>query len=225
MDCKSFLILTYILRTSAFNSLVLLFVFKSKYSLIIQVSPELYGDTRNHLFIFWKTKNGGCFNLLCPGFVQISSSHPVDLVLDPKLGEKLEIELHMYMDLITNVWWLELGDGTRVGYWPSGLLPELGNSASYGGNFIAWGGFAKGLPNGPSPLMGNGNVLATEQERAAYIRQLKIADSTHVWLNPREAELERYVDNNCYGLVYHGYKKGAMGHNILYGGAGGNCGP
>ncbi|KAF5196432.1 Nep-interacting protein [Thalictrum thalictroides] len=194
------------------------------------VSPELNGDTRTHLFVFWKTKNGGCFNLLCSaGFVQISNTNPVDLVLNKtaEIGDKIqwEIEIHVYLDLKTQCWWLEGSNGVKVGYWPSGLLPELGSSVSLGADYISWGGSVKGLPNEPSPPMGNGDMDNYDYKRAASFRQLQIVDSsTNEWLNPREDELEKYVDTlGCYDLKYHGYQGQDLGHTFLYGGVGGNC--
>ncbi|XP_058766089.1 protein neprosin-like [Vicia villosa] len=42
------------------------------------VAPQLYNDDETHFYVVWTTdnfKNTGCFNLLCPGFVQTSQTN------------------------------------------------------------------------------------------------------------------------------------------------------
>lgn len=74
---------------------------------IRQVSPALNGDTRTRLFGFFKSQvmkdeglffkicfsielfqmlfvqsNGGCFNLLCGGFIQVNQECPIDVAFN-----------------------------------------------------------------------------------------------------------------------------------------------
>ncbi|KAM0944723.1 putative neprosin [Dioscorea sansibarensis] len=54
--------------------------------LFLQVNPSVYGDRRTRLFIYWTVDSGktlGCFDLLCPGFVQLSSEIALGAPIEP----------------------------------------------------------------------------------------------------------------------------------------------
>ncbi|KAL5723718.1 hypothetical protein ACHQM5_007084 [Ranunculus cassubicifolius] len=189
------------------------------------ISPKLYGDNQIRLFIFWKNKDSGCFNLLCdPGFVQVSRDTPVDIVFNHSSTpqQQYEIPLRIEKDMKTNCWWLVTNEDVYIGYWPSGLLPDLDKN---GANYIAWGGMATtSPPTAPSPQMGSGYFGTFDFQESAYMCLLQIVDSSKTWLNPHEADLEIYYDHKaCYYSRYDGYQ-GKNGHVVFYGGPGGNCG-
>ncbi|XP_074579065.1 uncharacterized protein LOC141835571 [Curcuma longa] len=68
------------------------------------VNPELFGDKKTHLYAFW-TADGygktGCYNLLCPGFVQVSKSFALGIIAQPVSsynGSQFVIETTVYKE-------------------------------------------------------------------------------------------------------------------------------
>ncbi|KAI3881567.1 hypothetical protein MKX03_012539 [Papaver bracteatum] len=105
------------------------------------VYPHNYGDNATRFFIYWTVDNSrkgtGCFDLLCPGFVQTNNEIALGGKLDVSSfdGQQYHISLFMYWDNNTQHWWLEC-DGKQVGYWPSELFGALKQSAAT----VQWGG-------------------------------------------------------------------------------------
>ncbi|KAI3882401.1 hypothetical protein MKX03_001902 [Papaver bracteatum] len=93
------------------------------------VNPILYdNDTNVRNFIYWTTNNGkktGCYNALCPGFVQVDPQHPPDLPLSVTSvydGVRVEMHSHIYLNSSENRWWYVI-QGIRIGYWPTENFP------------------------------------------------------------------------------------------------------
>ncbi|EMS48278.1 hypothetical protein TRIUR3_19046 [Triticum urartu] len=90
-----------------------------------QVSPELYGDSRPRLFTYWTSdayEATGCYNALCPGFVQTSSRVAIGAAISPVsslAGEQYDMTLLIWKDPKLGNWWLSYGDAGAsqlVGY-------------------------------------------------------------------------------------------------------------
>ncbi|XP_068639227.1 protein neprosin-like [Aristolochia californica] len=112
------------------------------------VNPTVYGDSRTRLFIYWTAdcyKNTGCYNTLCPGFVQIDTQIPLGTVIEPVSeykGPQFEIQLDVFKDLSSGgIWWLVFNGTKPVGYWPMELFSNLPDHAET----MAWGGYVHGL--------------------------------------------------------------------------------
>ncbi|XP_019238281.1 PREDICTED: uncharacterized protein LOC109218374 isoform X2 [Nicotiana attenuata] len=68
------------------------------------VHPQLNGDGRTRLYTYW-TADGqqktGCYNSICPGFIQLSSEIPVDYAF-PKVSlpqyDSQELQIQIYKD-------------------------------------------------------------------------------------------------------------------------------
>ncbi|XP_056159639.1 uncharacterized protein LOC130135159 [Syzygium oleosum] len=61
-----------------------------------RVDPISYNDDRSHFFIYWKADGSGCFDLQCPGFVQVD--HSVTLggaLLNSSVYEGPQFEIHV----------------------------------------------------------------------------------------------------------------------------------
>ncbi|XP_020271513.1 uncharacterized protein LOC109846677 [Asparagus officinalis] len=90
-------------------------------------SPILFGDSKTRFIANWRDGNKGCFNLRCPGFVQVSSTVALGAFLYPTSeynGKQYVIQPTIYKDDVQKKWWLMLEDEV-VGYWPMVLFSNL----------------------------------------------------------------------------------------------------
>ncbi|AQK42916.1 hypothetical protein ZEAMMB73_Zm00001d025088 [Zea mays] len=97
------------------------------------VSPELYGDSRPRLFTYWTSDTyeaTGCYNALCPGFVQTSSRIAIGASISPVSsvgGAHYDMRLLVWKDSKLGNWWLRYGD-QLVGYWPAQLFTLINSN-------------------------------------------------------------------------------------------------
>lgn len=145
------------------------------------VFPNLYGDTKTHLFIY----DGQCYNLACGHFVQTNP----DVVIGGPLsctsvdgGPQCEIALE-YVRSGNGDWWLKV-DGVEVGYYPAALFDPAGlgkNTVTIeaGGEIINQS--AGGLHTTTS--MGSGRPPTDGYGHAAYVRAIQYADMWGVYRN------------------------------------------
>uniref|UniRef100_A0A0D3G3R3 Neprosin PEP catalytic domain-containing protein n=1 Tax=Oryza barthii TaxID=65489 RepID=A0A0D3G3R3_9ORYZ len=110
-----------------------------------QVSPQLYGDNNPRFFTYWTNdayQETGCYNLHCSGFVQTNSRIAMGAAISPIssfAGRQFDITLLIWKDPKQGHWWLQLGSGALVGYWPSFLFSHLGaraDMAQFGGEVV-----------------------------------------------------------------------------------------
>lgn len=187
------------------------------------VAPQLYGDHNTHLTIFWRSGKSGCFNLLCPGFVQVDKSHPMGSVLLASVPnvEPEVIEILIHQNDATKNWWLTYvtTDGSvDIGYWPDHLLPRLSDGAP----LVGWGGIAKHSLNGDSPPMGFGVFPDGSYEQSGYFREINVMYNSKDLTDP-DGDWETFVDSpNCYQAKNLGST--SEGYAMQYGGPGGACG-
>ncbi|EOA16770.1 hypothetical protein CARUB_v10004983mg, partial [Capsella rubella] len=118
---------------------------------------------RNHsrLYTYW-TADGfsktGCYNTLCPGFVQVNTDIPLGYLFQPVStygGKQYEVSINIYKDHITGNWWLVVFND-YVGYWPKSLFTDSG--LGHGGNLVSWGGEVYSPVKEKSPSMGSGHL-------------------------------------------------------------------
>nr|XP_027192729.1 uncharacterized protein LOC101508099 [Cicer arietinum] len=188
-----------------------------------QVYPGLYRDNLPKLFIYWTAdtyKKTGCYNLKCPGFVQINKK----ILLGGTLtkistynGKQFIFTAMVWKDPKTKNWWLRIGYDV-IGYWPSSLFPLLQNHA----NTVYFGGEI--VDNGPigthtTTQMGSGHFANEGFRKAAYIRKLQVVDFNN-YLNPIPNPQFDSRQQDCYDIK-HGINK-LWGNYIYYGGPGRN---
>lgn len=115
-------------------------------------------------------------------------------------------------------WWLQLGSGPLVGYWPSLLFTHLGGHA----NMVQFGGeVVNSRPSGShTPTqMGSGHFPREGFNRAAYFRNVQVVDGDNS-LVPAAA-LRLVADHpGCYDI--QGASNRAWGNYFYYGGPGRN---
>ncbi|KAG5611930.1 hypothetical protein H5410_023211 [Solanum commersonii] len=159
------------------------------------VYPKLYGDSQTRLYSHWTVNGGqkiGCYNNICPGFVQLDNEVPIDYAF-PKISRRMyddyELQLQIYKD---EDYYLFLHYIFVIGFWPETIFNELRN----GSQIVRYRGQAytpAGEPNSPS--MGND-------------------------VQPDESLVETH-DSRCYheGSEYNGHD-GYWDYNFLFGGGG-----
>ncbi|EOA32496.1 hypothetical protein CARUB_v10015776mg, partial [Capsella rubella] len=143
------------------------------------VSPKV---NQNHsgLFTYW-TADGdnktGCYNTLCPGFVQVSSKFALGTLAKPVStynGEQYILRVIIFQDNITGNWWFLLR-GKPIGYWPRSLFN--GEGIAYGASRVFWGGEVySAVRQRTSPIMGNGHFPQEGYKKAAFVNGLKVID-------------------------------------------------
>ncbi|KAH9291174.1 hypothetical protein KI387_043641, partial [Taxus chinensis] len=79
------------------------------------------------------------------------------------------------MDPKEGNWWMEFGDGTLVGYWPSNLFTHLSHHAT----MVEWGGEVVNTQQDgdhTSTQMGSGHFANEGFTKASYFRNLQVED-------------------------------------------------
>ncbi|XP_026441488.1 uncharacterized protein LOC113340578 [Papaver somniferum] len=167
----------------------------------IMRSPLVFGDRYGRLFGSWTSYNGaqriGCFNMMCPGFVQISSAvlFGHEFTQSSIYGQiSYDVHLMISRSQITGNWWLSMGPSAesseQVGYWPSELFTQLKNSASS----VKYGGYAVALSQESTPPMGNGYLPQLDDyKKTAFMSKMQFVNETGglVHLNPQSMQTKR----------------------------------
>ncbi|XP_074568111.1 protein neprosin-like [Curcuma longa] len=165
------------------------------------VHPQLFGDQKPRLYTFW-TANGyyntGCYNLLCPGFIQVSQNITLGGVLDPTSiynGTQYVLDTVIYRDPEEMNWWLEML-GEPVGYWPKEL---------FGGRFeeameVKWIGSVLHLMSGvnhTTTMMGSGRFPQEGFGKAAFFHTVEVMNERGKYERPMYREFYQ-TNKGCY---------------------------
>lgn len=92
-------------------------------------------------------------------------------------------------DPLTGNWWLQYGNQSALGYWPSSLFSYLYDSASE----IQWGGEVLNLNvNGQhtTTVMGSGHYPERGYRKASFFRNYQIVDTSDKLQAPEHDEKE-----------------------------------
>jgi hypothetical protein len=126
--------------------------------------------------------------------------------------------MHGFQDPKHGHWWLEMGTGLVIGYWPSYLFTHLARHA----NMVQFGGEVVNVRSPSSHTatqMGSGHFPSEGFHRAAYFRNLQVVD----WDNNLipAASLKLLADHpECYAIK--GGSNAYWGSYFYYGGPGRN---
>ncbi|XP_031475499.1 uncharacterized protein LOC116247458 [Nymphaea colorata] len=186
------------------------------------VYPSLFGDDRTRLFTYWQGANGkGCYNLDCPGFVQVS--HKVALgafftTISQRDGPAYTANFTVFKDPKDGNWWF-VYQGESLGYWPGILFSRLRGSAGT----VEWGGeVINANPAGPhtTTQMGSGAFPGEGFRRASVLSNAAVVD-----LNYRKSDPKYYgyqVDKpKCYDILDQHDRRGKpLEYYFFYGGPG-----
>ncbi|KAG2287967.1 hypothetical protein Bca52824_047571 [Brassica carinata] len=154
------------------------------------VHPALYGDDNPRFFIYWTRdnyQNTGCYNLRCPGFVQINKKLTPGYLLTPIStynGPQVKFTIQMWKDPKTGNWWLQLNDQELIGYWPKEIFTNL---ADEGASVIEWGGEVvnkKKDGQHTTTEMGSGHFPSEGFGKASSFEVIKIIDMNNGLIDP-----------------------------------------
>ncbi|XP_050881849.1 uncharacterized protein LOC127085374 [Lathyrus oleraceus] len=170
------------------------------------VHPELYGDFNSRLFAAWTANSyytTGCFDVTCAGFVHVGSSTALGATVGPyssQFNQQYEINIGIFWDEDGN-WWLNIKNGTVIGYWPAELLGNLRHTAS----LVQWGGQVysdkvKKDPPHTSTQMGSGAAADRRFGFACYMSNIRIKDNSKSLKYPQF--VSTYADEPyCYNTL------------------------
>ncbi|WJX59615.1 hypothetical protein P8452_44921 [Trifolium repens] len=191
------------------------------------VYPELYnGDDSTYFFALWMSdvsKNHGCYNMLCNGFVQTDTSYYLGSRIAKTStydGEMIEMPISLNQDIKSHNWWLTVAD-KRIGYFPNALFSNMGT-----GDFMGWAGLTVTPPGVSSPSMGSGHFPDKDFIHACYFRNVGYQlDESQKYYEPEVDAVQAYSSApNCYGVEYYGDQGEEFGYALQFGGpGGGNC--
>ncbi|KAG9441278.1 hypothetical protein H6P81_017132 [Aristolochia fimbriata] len=134
----------------------------------------------------WMTdcyKETGCFNTLCPGFVQIDTQVPLGADLGPVSvykGFQYELQFDLFKDLSMGDWWLVVGDNKSVGYWPSELFTAINEYSDR----VAWGGYTYGPSDRAPPPLGSAHYPFEGYGKTCYIRHIQLMNRYKTFYPP-----------------------------------------
>ncbi|XP_068652613.1 protein neprosin-like [Aristolochia californica] len=183
------------------------------------VFPQLYGDTRTRFFAYWTvdgSQGTGCFDLLCPGFVQTSKDISLGAAFDHTsslLGYQFVLPLSIALDPNTGNWWLQYDGRTNIGYWPGVVFDN-------GFPLVLWGGQVK-TQKTKNPhtetAMGSGRLGTQGYSLASFMTTIRIRDNSMIWHFPQFYWIygNQY---DCYNVAFSKYPPDA--NYFFYGGPG-----
>ncbi|KAI3837404.1 hypothetical protein MKX03_028250 [Papaver bracteatum] len=185
------------------------------------VDPELYGDNATRSYTYWTSDSGyttGCYNTLCPGFVQVHPTYTPFLHYNKTsviAGEQIQLLSSIQMDPETGHWWLTMDNTIKVGYWPKDLFTQF----QLGAEYVFWGGRVRSGKDGIAPEMASGEKLDDFPNHVGYYAALNYTNEVEGdWIPVQKGPIS--VD--CKGS-YDARWKYSEDHVLMYGGPGGTC--
>ncbi|KAL9682050.1 hypothetical protein QQ045_013843 [Rhodiola kirilowii] len=180
-------------------------------------------NTMNTIEVGWMTDGYKtlCYNLQCPGFVQISRRiiPGSSLSTISQYGSK-NYDLRISVYKAGPNWWLQVGE-EYIGYWPAEIFPLLSNSADY----VEWGGKVLYKNNAghhhTTTQMGSGHFAAEKYTKAALFHNLQVntRDDNPNFHRPASFHPWGVINSNCYSLLKAEYNN-KHGDHFFYGGPG-----
>eukprot|EP00257_Ricinus_communis_P018127 XP_015576745.1 uncharacterized protein LOC8265460 [Ricinus communis] len=189
------------------------------------VNPSLNKDNRTRLYVYTNAGESHCFNAHCPGIITVRPDIPLDFILEPtstrgSSGKRYVEQFFIYKDAANGNWFLEIGNGFVIGFWPQTRFTTLANSA----NYVEWGGVVSSPPDVPSPPMGSGNSrLFADTAQDAFCSAITVVNKDHQIVDA--SDTQKFTD---IGDVYHvkdiGFYNNHFRHIFFFGGLGGYTG-
>ncbi|MED6155637.1 hypothetical protein PIB30_006811 [Stylosanthes scabra] len=179
----------------------------------------------NTILTGWQSdsfKKTGCYNMLCPGFVQVDPYLTVGIpIIDFSTydGPQFEIPFSILQDSESKNWWV-IAERKHIGYFPAELFSNLSLA-----NTVGWGGRVSGVMKGKSPPMGSGYFPDGDFKHSCFIRKISYVASDGSTQEPVQEDGLKIVSDSskCYGLTYFGFVDSLSRFTIQFGGPGGYC--
>ncbi|CAN8325670.1 unnamed protein product [Cochlearia groenlandica] len=184
---------------------------------------------RNHsrLHTYW-TADGytktGCYNTLCPGFIQVSKKIALGFLFLPVSsygGDQYELDVNIYQDRTTGNWWLA-ALYENIGYWPKSLFAETG--LGHGAELVAYGGAVYGSDKKEkSPAMGSGHFPNEGLFKSGYVNGIEVVSEFGGGSRtPHLSQINKLETTpNCYKIIKSTGLAEKWYTTIVYGGPGG----
>ncbi|XP_071716142.1 protein neprosin-like [Rutidosis leptorrhynchoides] len=172
------------------------------------VNPSVYNDHETRLYTYWTadgSKTTGCFDLTCPGFVQVTDEIALGAAIYPVSKPNsipYQITVYIYKDPMTNNWWVNYGESINIGYWPGELFSQLW----YHGLIVKWGGevysqWVKGRHPHTATYMGNGMEPPPMWGNCGTMTRMRVEQNSSPLMKPEWTSVE--VDEyRCYDILY-----------------------
>ncbi|XP_072983436.1 protein neprosin-like [Typha latifolia] len=167
------------------------------------VYPNLYDDRATRFYLHWSAKGGeGCFNLMCPGFVQTNPDIALGAIISAissEGGPQYQINLTLLKDFEDDdKWWAISGTGDAIGYWPTNIfksLSKVGELVLFGGDVFS--PRMKQQPPHTTTGMGSGQLAYFHWRFSCFIKQPRIMDYSKTFKYPEPGQtFSNHVD--CY---------------------------
>ncbi|KAI3902180.1 hypothetical protein MKW92_020938 [Papaver armeniacum] len=191
-----------------------------------QVNPYIFGDNHTRFFIYWTTdgyRNTGCYNLICNGFVHVSSNIALGCTFSEMStfnANQKDATFNIHKDQSSGNWWVQL-QGIPVGYYPSSLFTKLSKTATS----VVWGGEItnfKSKGRHTSTQMGSGHFPSEGGLKiSSYFNWVQVVDETNMTKDPENVE-KRVTNPDCYDLRIDNNSYDTNGYCFYYGGPGYN---
>ncbi|KAL0010227.1 hypothetical protein SO802_005335, partial [Lithocarpus litseifolius] len=180
-------------------------------------------DKKTRLFIYWTSdgyKRTGCYNLQCPGFVQVNHKYALDSLIKPLssyAAKQFDIGITVYKK--NGNWWLQVQDQV-LGYWPGSIFNYLARKATR----IHWGEEVyNSEPTGhhTKTQMGSGHFGNEGYGKASYFRNIGYMDNSGKFRDVEAQSLNPYATRPfCYNVVVSNNTLGGFRTHIYFGGPG-----
>jgi len=172
------------------------------------VNERLYGDKNTRLFLYWTDdayQSTGCYNLLCPGFVQVDKQIAMGAIVTPYSkynGNQYALKFYVWKDVNGGGnWWMNINN--RVfGYWPSSIFSILSNGAAR----VDWGGEVLNYHSGgqhTTTQMGSGHFADEGSGKASFFKNLQVIDGLQILRGPRNTTTFM-TKPECYNIIDYG---------------------
>ncbi|GMJ15095.1 hypothetical protein like AT2G35250 [Hibiscus trionum] len=184
------------------------------------VHPDLYADNNTRLTAYWTEddfRTTGCYNLLCPGFVQIDSSTFLGKSFPPE-SLPCTKTIAIMQDKVTGNWWLIAGTDliVVVGYWPKELFDYL----ALGADIVKHGGTTSTyLDQLDRPPMGSGRY--PNEWKVPGFTWIQYVNDSYQLVEADRGEMMKVLDSVCYDLQQFTLAGAVPKEGIRYGGPGG----
>uniref|UniRef100_A0A7N2LFU9 Neprosin PEP catalytic domain-containing protein n=1 Tax=Quercus lobata TaxID=97700 RepID=A0A7N2LFU9_QUELO len=150
-------------------------------------------------------QNTGCYNLFCPGFVQVDKEIAMGATVTPYSkygGNQYALKFYVWKDIYgRGDWWMNINH-RKFGYWPSSIFSILSDSASQ----VRWGGEILNYNSGgqhTTTQMGSGHFAEEGAGKASFFKNLNVIDGKQIERAPRNPVI-LMTKPNCYNIIDYG---------------------
>ncbi|KAK7846024.1 hypothetical protein CFP56_008470 [Quercus suber] len=165
-------------------------------------------------------KRTGCYNLHCPGFVQVNHKYALGSLIKPLSSysaRQFDIWITIYKK--NGNWWLQVQQQV-LGYWPGSIFSYLASTATR----IDFGGEVyNSEPSGhhTKTQMGSGHFGNEGYGKASFFRNIGYMDNRGKFNDGEAQSLNTYATRPlCYNVIVSNNTLGGFRTHIYFGGPG-----